>query len=68
MGVVERKNRILTNIMSAMLVSSRAPLKLWGKAILSTYHLQNKSFNKKKGKRLYELWKSYSPNLRYLKM
>ena len=41
-GVDERKNRTLKVMMNAMLVSSRASFNLWGKAILSAYHIQNR--------------------------
>ena len=39
--VAERKNRILKNMMNAILISSGAPLNLWGEAILSACHIQN---------------------------
>ena len=43
-----------------MLVSSSTPNNLWGEAILFLY--------KKNGKTSYELWKGYTPNLKYLKV
>ena len=67
-GVAERKNRTLKNMMNAMLVSSGASLNLWGEAILSACHIQNRIPYKKTGKTPYELWKGYSPNLGYLKV
>ena len=42
-------------MMNAMLVSSRAPLNLWGEDILSACHIQNKMPYKKTGKTPYEL-------------
>ena len=54
--------------MNAMLVSSRAPLNLWGEAILSTCHIQNRIPYKKIGKSPYELWKGYAPNIAYLEV
>ena len=54
--------------MNAILVSSRAPLNLWGEAILSPCHIQNRIPYKKTGKTPYELWKGYAPNIAYLKM
>ena len=45
--VAERKNRTLKEIMNAMLVSSGAPLNLWGEAILSACHIQNRISYKK---------------------
>ncbi|KAL6338579.1 hypothetical protein AAG906_021294 [Vitis piasezkii] len=67
-GVAERKNRTLKEMMNAMLVSSRAPLNLWGEAILSACHIQNRIPYKKTGKTPYELWKGYAPNIAYLKV
>ena len=67
-GVAERKNRTLKEMMNCMLVSSNAPENLWGEAILTACHLQNRIPYKKTGKTPYELWKGYSPNLKYLKV
>ena len=55
-------------MMNAMLVSSGAPLNLWGEAILSAYHIQNRIPYKKTGKTPYKLWKGYTPNIAYLKV
>lgn len=54
-GVAERRNRTLIDMINAMLVSSGAPLNLWGEAILSACHLQNRIPYKKTGKTPYEL-------------
>ena len=51
-----------------MLVSSGAPLNLWGKAILSACHIQNRIPYKKTTKTPYELKKGYAPNIAYLKV
>jgi len=67
-GVVERKNRTLKEMMNAMLVSSSAPDNLWGEALLSACHIQNRIPYKQMGKTPYELWKGYKPNLDYLKV
>jgi len=67
MGVAERKNRTLKEMMNVMLVSSSTPDNLWGEAILSACHLQNKISCKKTGLTPYQLWKCYSSNLKYLK-
>ena len=62
-GVAERKNRILKEMMNAMLVSSGLPTNMWGEAILSTCHIQNKVPHKKTGKTPYELWEGHKPSL-----
>ena len=67
-GIAERKNRTLKEMMNAMLVSSGTPLNLWGEAILSACHIQNRIPYKKTGKTPYELWKGYAPNIAYLKV
>ena len=65
-GVVEIKNKALKEIMNSLLVSVLAPNNLWGKAILSAYHLHNRISYKKTGRTPYELLKSHAPNLKYL--
>ena len=55
-------------MMNAMLVSSGAPLNLWGKTILSACHIQNRIPYKKTTKTPYELRKGYAPNIAYLKV
>ena len=67
-GVVERKNRTLKDMMNVMLASSRAPLNLWGEAVISACHIQNRIHHKKTSKTPYELWKGYAPNIGYLKV
>ena len=67
-GVAERKNRTLKEMMNSLLVSASAPNNLWGEAILSACHLQNRIPYKKTGKTPYELWTGHEPNLKYLKV
>ena len=67
-GVAKRKNRTLKEIKNAMLVSSGAPLNLWGETIISACHIQNRITYKRIGKTPYELWKGYAPNITYLKV
>ena len=55
-------------MMNSMLVSSGASLNLWGEAIISTCHIQNRIPYKKISKTPYELWKGYTPNIGYLKV
>lgn len=55
-------------MMNSMLISSGAPNNLWGDAILFACHIQNRVPFKKTGKTPYELWKSRTPNLSYLKV
>jgi len=55
-------------MMNAMLISSNTPDNLWGEALLTTCFLQNRIPHKKTGKTPYELWKSFQPNLKYLRV
>ena len=55
-------------MMNAMLISSGAPLNLWGEAILSAYHIQNRIPYKKISITPYKIWKGHAPNLNYLKV
>ena len=66
--VVERKNRTIKEMMNSLLVSASALDNLWGEAILSACHLQNRIQYKKTGKTLYELWKGHALNVKYLKV
>ena len=67
-GVAEKKNRTPKEMMNSLLVSASAPNNMWGEAILSAYHLQNRISYKKTSKTPYELWKGHAPNLKYLKV
>ena len=66
--VAERKNKTLKEMMNSLLGSASAPNNLWGEAILSACHLQNRISYTKTGKTPYELWKGHAPNLKYLKV
>jgi hypothetical protein len=67
-GIAERKNRTLKEMMNAMLLSAGAPSNLWGEAILSACHIQNRIIFKKTNKTPFELWEKRMPNLKYLKV
>ena len=67
-GVAERKNRTLKEMMNSLLVSALAPNNMWGEAIPSACHLQNRILYKKIGRTPYKLWKGHEPNLKYLKV
>ena len=54
--------------MSYLLVSASALDNLWGEAILSACHLQNRIPYKNTSSTPYELWKGHAPNLKYLKV
>ena len=55
-------------MMNSLLVGASTPDNLWGEAILSTCHLQNRISYKKIGRTPYMLWKGHAPNIKYLKV
>jgi len=55
-------------MMNVMLISSSAPDNIWGETFLTTCFLLNRIPHKKTGKTLYELWREYQPNLKYLRV
>ena len=67
-GIAERKNRLLKEMMNAMLISSGLPHNLWGEAILTANYLLNKVPRKEKDKTPYELWKGRIPSYKYLRV
>jgi hypothetical protein len=67
-GVAERKNRTLMEMVSAMLVGSNLPSNLWGEALFTACHINNRILSKNKTKTPYELWKNRIPNLHYFKV
>lgn len=52
--------------MNVLLISLGLPLFMWGEAIKTACHIQNKVSHKKTGKIPYGLWKGCPPNLKYL--
>ena len=67
-GVAARNNITLKELMNSLLVSASTPNNLWGEAMLSACHLQNRIPYKKTGKTPNKLWKCHIPNLKYLKV
>lgn len=54
--------------MNAMLVSSSAPDNLWGEALSTVCFFTKRIPHRFIGKTTYELWKSYKPSLKFLKV
>lgn len=67
-GVAERKNRTLKNMINAMLITSGAPLSLWGEACIAANNILNKIPHKKFPQSPYELWKNKKPSYKKLKV
>nr|GEX12782.1 zinc finger, CCHC-type [Tanacetum cinerariifolium] len=67
-GVVERKNKVLQDMINTMLVSANLPKNLWGEALLTTCHVSNRITAKKLKVSLYEVWKGRKHNISYFKV
>ena len=55
-GLAGRKNRTLGDMVNAIILSAELLFNLWGEALLTTYHVQNRVPSKKIKVSLYELW------------
>lgn len=55
-------------IMNSMLLSSNLPDYMWGEVVLSACYILNRVPHEKLDKTLYELWKEFAPNLKFLKV
>ena len=53
-GVVERKNRVLTEMVNAMLSNSGLAHGFWGEALLTAYYVLNRILNKRSKSTPYE--------------
>ncbi|GJW75361.1 retrovirus-related pol polyprotein from transposon TNT 1-94 [Tanacetum coccineum] len=67
-GVAERKNRVLQDMINAMLVSANLPKNLWGEALLTACHVSNRIIAKKLKVSPYEIWKGRKPNISYFRV
>ena len=66
-GVAERKNRILTDLVNAMLNTSGMSKAWWGEAVLTACHVLNRVPTKNKDITPYKGWKGRRPSLLYLR-
>nr|GEW66882.1 hypothetical protein [Tanacetum cinerariifolium] len=67
-GVAERKNRVLQDMINAMLVSANLPKNLCGEALLTACHVSNRIIAKKLKVFFYERWKGRKPNIIYFRV
>jgi len=67
-GVTERKNRILIEIVNAILVNSGLGHGFWGEALLTACYVLNMVPNKRSKTTPYEFWNKRKLNLSYLKV
>ncbi|GJS58887.1 retrovirus-related pol polyprotein from transposon TNT 1-94 [Tanacetum coccineum] len=64
----KRKNRVLQDMINAMLVSANLPKNLWGEALLTACHVSNRIIAKKLKVSPYEIWKGRKPNISYFRV
>ena len=67
-GIIERKNRILKDMVNCMLNSSGLPHNLWGEALLTANLILNRISHKKTNKSPYEVWNRKQPSYKILKV
>nr|GEU98265.1 retrotransposon protein, putative, Ty1-copia subclass [Tanacetum cinerariifolium] len=67
-GVAERKNKVLQDMIKAMLVSANLLKNLWGEALLTACHVSNRITTKKLKVSSYEVWKGRKPNISYFRV
>ena len=67
-GKAERKNRTLTELLVALMLSSGASPSWWGEIILTVNFVLNRVPNAKTRISPYELWKGWKPNVSYFKI
>nr|KAJ0219327.1 hypothetical protein LSAT_V11C300123560 [Lactuca sativa] len=67
-GVAERKNRILKEMVNSMLSYFGLSEGFWGETMLTTCYILNRTPNKRSKNTPYELWCKKVPNLSYLKV
>ena len=66
-GVAETKNRILTDLVNAMLDTAGLSKEWWGETILTTCHVLNRVPTKNKKTTPFEEWEKKRPTLSYLR-
>jgi hypothetical protein len=66
-GIVERKNRTVTDLVNSMLDTAGLSKAWWGEAVLTSCHVLNKVPNKNQDQTPYEMWNGRKPSLSYLR-
>ena len=68
-GVVERKNKVIQEMVRAMLHSKDVARNLWGEIVNTACHTVNKVYFRPGTKKTpYELWKGRKPNVKYFRI
>ena len=64
-GIAERRNRTLLDMVRCMLVNSSLLEFLWGEALKTTAYILNQVPSKSVSKTPYKLWSQKKPSLRH---
>jgi transposase InsO family protein len=67
-GIAERTNRVFNERVTAMMTSSKLPIKFWPVTVRTASHIINRSPNLQSGKSPIELFTSKKPNISNLKV
>ena len=67
-GVVERRNRILMDMVRSMISITKLPQSLWGEALQTAMYILNRVPSKSVPKTPFELWTNRKPSLNHLKV
>nr|GEV77177.1 retrotransposon protein, putative, Ty1-copia subclass [Tanacetum cinerariifolium] len=67
-GVAEKKNRVLQDMINAMLVSANLPKNLWGEALLIACHVSSRIIAKKLKVSSFEIWKGKKHSISYFRV
>lgn len=67
-GVSERTNRTIMDAARSQMQSTNTPLCLWGEAVVSTVHVQNRSLVNRWNVTPYESWYGKKPNISHFKV
>lgn len=67
-GIAERKNRTYIDMINSVLLNASLPYNLWGEALFTACHINNRVPFKKLKKSPYEIWFGRKPNLNYFRV
>ena len=68
-GVVERRNRVVVNMVRSMLKDKNLPHELWGEAVNTSLHVLNRAPTRSlDGATPYEVWTGVKPNLEHFRV
>ena len=68
-GMVERKNRVIQEMVRVMLLNKQIPQNFWGEAVNTSCHIGNRIFFRAGTKKTaYEIWSGKKPKVKYFRV